>query len=224
MEWFYALNGKQEGPVTELELTQLLRNGVITPATLVWHAGMADWKPYSSVIGMPPVPPVPSAYPSPNPAPYPASFAATPRFEYAGFWIRFLAYLIDGIVIGAIRSIVLLPLGLSMIEDHPFRSPAWFITHVGEAGFSSFVITVAYFVFFWTQYGATPGKMALKLKVVTPEGNPITLGQAIGRYFAQILSGIILGIGFMMAGWDEEKRSLHDRLAETRVIRVSRSF
>lgn len=215
MEWFYALNGKQEGPVSEAELTQLLRNEVITTATLVWHSGMTDWKPYGTVIGMPPVPPPPA----PSFAP-PMSYQAAPRFEYAGFWIRFCAYVIDGLVIGAIRSIVLLPLGLSMIEDHPFRSPTWFIAHMGEAGLSSFVITAAYFVFFWTQYGATPGKMVFKLKVVTPEGNPIGVGQAIGRYFGQILSGLICGIGFMMAGWDDEKRALHDRLAETRVIRV----
>ena len=223
MEWFYALNGKQEGPVSEVELTQLLRNGVITTATLVWHAGMADWKPYSAVIGMPPVPPPPAASYAPPYVP-PVAYPAASGFVYAGFWIRFWAYVIDGIVIGAIRSIVLLPLGLSMIEDHPFRSPGWFITHVGEAGFSSFVITAAYFVFFWTQYGATPGKMVCKLKVVTPEGNPISIGQAVGRYFGQILSGIILCIGFLMVAWDDEKRSLHDRLAETRVIRVPRSF
>jgi len=224
MDWYYALNGEQAGPVSEAELTRLVRAGVITPATLVWHGGMADWQPYSAVIGMPPVPPYsPSAAAQPAPAQWaPAMPAAVTqgRFVYGGFWIRFLAYLIDGIVIGAIRAIILIPLGLSMMDEYRFGSP-WFFARLGQAGLSGFILTACYFVFFWTQYGATPGKMVLKLKVVTPAGNMISLGQAIGRYFGQMLSGLTLGIGFIMAGFDDEKRALHDRLADTRVIQTS---
>lgn len=62
--------------------------------------------------------------------------------------------------------------------------------------------------------------MALKLKIVRPNGDPITYGRALGRYFGEMLSGLILCIGFMMAGWDEEKRTLHDRVCDTRVIRL----
>jgi uncharacterized RDD family membrane protein YckC len=207
MDWYYALQGQQRGPVSEAELARLAGEGVIAPSTLVWHAGLPDWQPWSTLGGVRasavyPVPPVAGA-----------------RFVYAGFWIRALAYIIDGAIIGVIRSIVLLPLGLSML-DRPFASP-WFFAHLGEAKLASFIVSLGYFVYFWTQYGATPGKMLLKLKVVTPSGALITPGQAVIRYFGQILSGIILGIGFMMAGWDEEKRALHDRIAGTRVIRVN---
>jgi uncharacterized RDD family membrane protein YckC len=128
-----------------------------------------------------------------------------------------VSYIIDGAMIGAIRTIVLMPLGMSLL-DRPFASP-WFFAHLGEAKLASLAVSLSYFVFFWTQYGATPGKMLFKLKVVTPVGTLITPGQAVIRYFGQILSGLILGIGFMMAGWDEQKRALHDRLANTRVIR-----
>ena len=60
----------------------------------------------------------------------------------------------------------------------------------------------------------------MRLKIVRPDGAPITYLRAFGRYFAEILSTLILFIGFMMAGWDEEKRALHDRICDTRVIRL----
>ena len=211
MDWYYALDGRQAGPVSEPELGQLLRSGTIDAATLVWREGMKDWIPYSAAIGMPAIPRAGVTPAAPGPV--------AGRLVYAGFWIRWLAYVIDGIVIGAIRQVVLLPLGLNMIERNFWRSP-WFYAHIGEAGLTSLALTLAYFVFFWTQYGATPGKMVLKLKVVNPQGGPITLGAAVIRYFGQILSGIIAGIGFLMAAFDDEKRALHDRLAETRVIRI----
>ena len=80
------------------------------------------------------------------------------------------------------------------------------------------VAQVAYSAYFLVNFGATPGKMALGIKVIRVDGGPIQVGQAIGRYFAHMLSGIILYIGYMMAGWDDQKRALHDRLVDTRVI------
>lgn len=49
-QWYYAANGEQAGPVEETELKQLSEKGTITPETLVWKEGMADWKPYSEVF------------------------------------------------------------------------------------------------------------------------------------------------------------------------------
>ena len=195
MDWFYAKDGRQLGPVSESELGQLLRTGAITADSLVWHDGMAEWLPYRTVTGMPPVP---------------------RSVEYGGFWIRFWAYCVDGILIGMIRALLVAPMALSLIS-RPFSwDSAW---DGAQIEVSSLVVGLAYFAFFWTRYGATPGKMIFRLRVVTPAGGPISLAQAIGRYFATILSGLILCIGFMMAGWDEQKRALHDRLAETRVVR-----
>jgi uncharacterized RDD family membrane protein YckC len=82
----------------------------------------------------------------------------------------------------------------------------------------SILIGLAYEVYFLTSKGATPGKMACGLKVVTAEGGPITTPRAVGRHFAQILSAIILFIGYIMAAFDEQKRALHDRICDTRVI------
>jgi uncharacterized RDD family membrane protein YckC len=61
--------------------------------------------------------------------------------------------------------------------------------------------------------------MALGLKVVRPDGGPITAGRAAGRYFAKMISGMILMIGYIIAGFDSQKRALHDMICDTRVIK-----
>jgi uncharacterized RDD family membrane protein YckC len=60
--------------------------------------------------------------------------------------------------------------------------------------------------------------MLMKIKVVTADGIPMSYGRSTGRYFAKILSGLIIYIGYLMAFWDEEKRALHDRICKTRVV------
>jgi len=87
------------------------------------------------------------------------------------------------------------------------------------AGLSGILLSMAYTVIMTVKWGATLGKMACKVKIVTAEGLPLSWGRAFGRYFAEILSGCpTIFIGYIMAGFDDEKRSLHDRICNTRVI------
>jgi uncharacterized RDD family membrane protein YckC len=79
-------------------------------------------------------------------------------------------------------------------------------------------IGAAYEVYFLSAHGATPGKMALGLRVIRADGGPISPMLALGRHFAMWISAFILMIGYIMAGFDPEKRALHDRICETRVI------
>ncbi len=73
---------------------------------------------------------------------------------------------------------------------------------------------------FWVWKSATPGKMALGMKIVDyRSGEPASIGQLIGRYFAMMLSGIVLAIGYLSVLWDREKRSWHDKLSGTAVVR-----
>ena len=81
-----------------------------------------------------------------------------------------------------------------------------------------FVVYGAYSIFFIGKYGATPGKMACKIKVVDATGAQIGYGRATGRFFAEILSGLICYIGYIMVAFDDQKRALHDRICNTRVI------
>ena len=86
----------------------------------------------------------------------------------------------------------------------------------------SIAIALLYESFFLVQYGATPGKMVLNLKVVTVDGGGLSWGRAIGRHFAAryLSTYITLCIGCIMAGFDSEKRALHDHIVGTRVIRT----
>ena len=86
--------------------------------------------------------------------------------------------------------------------------------------FVGIMLAAFYYIFFHGKFGATPGKMACGLKVVRADGSKLTYGRAMGRFFGDILSGIILGIGYLMIAFDDEKRALHDRICDTRVIKT----
>jgi uncharacterized RDD family membrane protein YckC len=134
---------------------------------------------------------------------------------YAGFWIRFVAQIIDGIVMYLGGMIVGLLVGLAM--------GATGLAGVAAKALSQLFVSalgVAYVTYFLGAYGATPGKMVFGLKVVRSNGDKVTYGRAFGRYWAYFLSGIILAIGYIMAGFDQEKRALHDRICDTRVIKA----
>jgi uncharacterized RDD family membrane protein YckC len=82
-----------------------------------------------------------------------------------------------------------------------------------------FTIAVCYDTWFVGKYGATPGKMACKIEVVTADAGQVSYLRAFARHFAKWISGFTLGIGYLMAAFDDQKRSLHDRICDTRVIR-----
>jgi uncharacterized RDD family membrane protein YckC len=81
------------------------------------------------------------------------------------------------------------------------------------------LLNLAYVWFFLSRYDATPGKMAVGLKVVRSDGSKLSNGRIVGRFFAEWLSGIALLIGYLMAAFDDERRTLHDRICDTRVIK-----
>ena len=148
-------------------------------------------------------------------------------FRYGGFWIRFVAVLIDGIILMIVGSIVQFALSgsfISNVQANPTMRPEEIlpkmIAAVGLATAFNMAINACYEGFFISRLGATPGKMAMGLKVVRPDGGPVSLGRAFGRYFAKILSGLILAIGYIMAGFDSQKRALHDMICDTRVIKT----
>lgn len=133
--------------------------------------------------------------------------------HYAGFWIRFVAYLIDGIIL----AIVTAPLGFLFGESplDPAASAAF-----GISDFLNLVIGLAYFVGFeGSSKQATPGKMAFGLIVTDESGGRISYPRALGRYAAKILSTLILFIGFIMVAFTEKKQGLHDLLASTLVVK-----
>jgi uncharacterized RDD family membrane protein YckC len=138
-------------------------------------------------------------------------------FIYAGFWIRFLAVLIDGVILFVAGMVVQMPFARMLTS----RRLGQALTALGLVYLIDMAIGATYEGVFVSRFGATPGKMALDLKVVRPDGTPLSLGRAVGRYFAKMVSAITLLIGYIMAGFDSQKRALHDMLCDTRVIKAS---
>ncbi|MEX0791442.1 MAG: RDD family protein [Actinomycetota bacterium] len=145
---------------------------------------------------------------------YPAVPAQEGAANYAGFWIRFGAFLIDAIILGIIGGIIGFIIGVAMGGD---TDP---VLAQGISGFIGFLIGVAYFVVMESsERQGTLGKAALGLKVVDMEGGRIPAGQAAIRYFSKILSSLILLIGYVMIAFTPRKQGLHDIIAKTLVVK-----
>ena len=158
---------------------------------------------------------VPNSGPAAPPPPpvWDAQPAGVGQVAYGGFWIRFVAYIIDAIVLTIVGSVLASIFGVSWETDWEHYDPTFNLV--------SLVIGWLYFALLESsERGATLGKMALGLRVVTGNGQRLSFMNATGRYFAKILSAIIFCIGFIMIAFTDKKRGLHDMIADTLVIKV----
>jgi uncharacterized RDD family membrane protein YckC len=141
----------------------------------------------------------------------------TGTLNCAGFWIRFAAVFLDGIVLWIVSVAIRLASGMNVsqavgIEAANNLTLHWILT------FIQFALGISYETFMIGKYGATLGKMACKIEVVTADGGKVSYLRAFGRYFAKLLSYMICLIGYIMAGFDGQKRALHDHICNTRVV------
>jgi uncharacterized RDD family membrane protein YckC len=180
-----------------------------------------------------------AAAPAPASA-LPSSVAASPRasapLPYAGFWERFGAYLIDGLILGIPFGVVVVVLismlgGLGILMHRnlansgdpsaaaAFLGPMFMVFFLGMLGFV--ILQWLYFAGMESsERQATFGKSVMSLRVTNYEGQRISFGHATGRFFAKIVSGLIpLAIGYIMAAFTEKKQALHDLIAGTLVLK-----
>jgi len=137
-----------------------------------------------------------------------------PPVEYAGFWRRAAAYLIDAIIWGVVSTIAGIAGGIRSFTENK--------TAVNII----IIIYVAYFILLWLYFAimesssrqATVGKMAMGIKVTNMNGGRISFANATGRYFARMISAMILYIGFFMIAFTARKQGLHDIMANTLVV------
>ncbi len=126
---------------------------------------------------------------APEPAPVPVESEVS--VEPAGFWVRGGALLVDFVIL-ALAALIPVPM-------------------------VSWLVGPVYKTIFVSQGGQTPGKMAAGLRVIRADGEPVSVGRALGRALAEYVSGIVLGLGYVAAAFGE-KRALHDYIAGTRVV------
>jgi len=244
--WYYIHDGQQIGPVPESSVQQAIQEGVISAETLMWSEGMSDWQPYARVSaylgGQAPTDPNRTTCPNCHASVAPDDLAqiedtyvcpfckeayvqrikegvhpSGAHRRYAGFWIRFCAAFLDGIIVRIIQMPIAFLLGI-VIAQTEAAGPLIFVANY----VLSISIAIGYYVLFWghPRYQATPGKMACRLRLISMEGPRVTYLRALGRYFAYMLSGMLLCIGFLMCIWDDQKRCLHDHICNTRVVRL----
>ena len=134
--------------------------------------------------------------------------------EYAGFWVRTGAALIDTILM----LIIIIPMMTLIYGSDYWASESLFLG--GWDLVFNYVLPAIAIILFWVYKSATPGKMALKLSIVDAKtGEKASKGQLIGRYFAYYISTIPFLLGIIWVGIDKRKQGWHDKLAGTVVVK-----
>lgn len=246
MTWYTWQDGAQQGPFEEQQVRDLALAGSLGPLALVWREGAPGWSPLAELLA--PAAPTavtrPCArclnrYPENLLAPWGgvevcayckprhlAELRESAAFlsghtSYASWGTRFAARMIDGVILSIVNVLIQVPMLVSAgLTAKPgefengrflFIYAATVLTQLAVQGF--------YEIWFVYRKGATPGKLILELQIVDGEGKRLSKGRATGRYFAQYISGLTLGIGYLLPLWDPEKRTLHDMIADTRVVK-----
>jgi len=144
--------------------------------------------------------------------------------EFAGFWRRFGAYIIDSIVLGAIFAFFepLFWPDFGKIFDIPtsFDSTVWLIQVESLANIISFILSGIYFVIFWAWRGQTLGMMVAGVKVIRTDGSCVDINRGIIRYLGYLVSIIPLFLGFIWIAFDARKQGWHDKMADTYVVKL----
>jgi uncharacterized RDD family membrane protein YckC len=140
---------------------------------------------------------------------------------YGGFWIRVVAFIIDAIIVRAVAWPVSMILGLGGLAGIAGGFPLGLGLHLFGSGVVLMLVLFGSWLYeafmLSSPYQATLGKMIFGMKVTDLYGNRISFARATGRHFAKWLSGMLLGIGYIMVGFTERKQGLHDMLAGTLV-------
>lgn len=212
MNWFYADNGQQKGPVPEFEFASLIKSGLIKASTPVWREGMGEWQPLSLVR--------PDLLAASN-APSIGGFAVpehhkdllvqqmregvlveTPQpglMQYVGFWWRVLARIIDTIVMWVAQQVIQLAMFGVLMGGELWKGQSKGAVPDAAAiavviGFIGLTLGMQAFYYVWMvgKFGGTLGKMAIGAKIVREDGQPISYLRAFGRWLADgFLNGMI---------------------------------
>ena len=156
---------------------------------------------------------------------YPPAVPVLPQEYYGGFWIRVLAHLLDSMILGVVFLPVWLIFFVPMItriasSPNPEELAPEMFSRV-------FMLLPLAWIAAWlydalltsSRWQGTVGKRILRLKVTDDLGNKISFARATGRFFAKILSGMVMYIGFIMVAFTDRKRGLHDIICGTQVLR-----
>ena len=208
MEIYISRDGERIGPYSLEEINRKLAAGTLIPQDLGWSESSPGWKPLLSFVGVI-VPGGASSTAVPTSLATPVTFGLP---EYAGFWIRGWALMIDAVIVGTFALLIAMWLKFASAES------------VGPVALAPILQTLLVWIYmpalWFSPMQATAGQRICRLRVVDAmDGGRITFMRGLLRVLGMILSGLILGIGFLMAAFTERKRALHDIIAGTCVVK-----
>lgn len=232
VHWYYAVGEEKKGPLKEAEFDRLISAGTILSDTLVWRKGMSGWQTLGDVKGEnikliaheETAQAQVASTASQAQGKEKEAIGVAPAFwpaglVYAGNGRRLFAKIIDLVFLAAIATLVE---GLSRKLFPAVQGSIGAIDKVYMVTmFIDMLLGMIYITWFVGKFGATPGKMVFSLKVVTPAGGKVGYGQSFGRYWAEsVVIGLTLMLGYLPILFDSQKRGLHDRLCNTRVVKI----
>jgi len=227
-QWYYGADGESSGPVGWETLRALASQGRIRRDDFVYSHETGQWVPADTVPGLfgGGVAPIGTAPPRGG-AFEGMGYAA--REQYAGFWIRFLAVFIDGLVLsvpmcvvwGIVAGVGAAATGGAAAAPRdvgPGMGVAFFFVYAFAYIFHIAATWLYFALFESSRWQATLGKRAVGIMVTDMAGRRLSFARATGRYFASWISGMILNIGYIIGAFTERKQTLHDMIAGTLVF------
>jgi uncharacterized RDD family membrane protein YckC len=170
----------------------------------------------------PPPPPAypPTAYPPPAPWPAPAdALGPAPGVRFASHGARLVAYIVDGILVSVLVTIVAVLLSFGVAAFAVAGADALAVLGVVLVIVAVFAVSLGYFPWFWVKGGATPGMRIFNLRVVRDrDGGPIGWGEALLRLFGFWVSSLVFYLGFIWILVDKRRRGWHDLIAGTVMV------
>lgn len=205
MQIYVNREGQRTGPLELADINRQLAAGRLQPSDLAWSEASPGWKPLLSFAGVM-MPGAASSSTMPIGLATPVIFGSR---NYAGFWTRALAFIVDAIILGFLSAIIVFLLTYADGTMSILRAvlPA--------------LVCFLYFPAMWSSpMQATLGQSLCHLRVIRVDGSAVSFMQGVLRAFGMIVSGLILGIGFVMIAFSNRKRGWHDQIADTCVVKT----
>jgi uncharacterized RDD family membrane protein YckC len=237
MEEFWVIrDGERIGPFAEDEILRGYESGALQGSDVLWAQGMTNGATVDEAFAQLRKDILTSSQPLPLDAITPPADAAASPYApptarvadvaerlsaptvFAGFWVRFAAVVLDGLVLGVLGAVIGFVLGFAAgLLGLGVRGTSALGGVAGAAiGWLYFAITES------SQHRASPGKRALRLQVLTADGEQrVSFLRATGRWAARYLSLLLLLIGYLMQPFTARKQALHDLLAGTVVVAIA---
>jgi uncharacterized RDD family membrane protein YckC len=150
--------------------------------------------------------------------PAPPRRGPAPGVEYAGFWIRVVAFVLDAIILGVVTGALSPLLGQSTVVS---MADGFHVEYNYVGGALSTLLGLVYYIGAWAYFGQTPGMIPFRMRVVRSiDGGPVDVVRGLLRYVGLIISFVVIFLGVIWVGFDWRKQGWHDKLADTVVIRL----